>query len=454
MIWTRESYFYKRFFSLLIVLALQNLITFGVNLADNLMIGAFSEAALSGVALVNQIQFFIQMVVLGIGEGFIVLSARAWGEKDPEAIRTLASSALLPAAGFGVFMWAISFFAPHSLLSLFTNDQAVLAEGTAYLKIVCFTYLVFGITNVLLSVLRSVETVRIAFLVSCSTLILNVCFNSLLIYGKGGFPALGVRGAAIATLISRITELVIVICYLAFCDKKIRLKVKNCVTIKSEPFRRYLKIALPVIAGNALWGLAQAIQTAILGRLGSEAIAANSIATTLFQIVSVVTYASASAAGVLIGKTIGERRFDAVRQYTNTLQMLFLMIGILTGTTLLCLRDTVLSLYTVSPESMRLASLFITVLSVTAMGTSYQMPCLTGIVRACGDTSFVFRNDLVFMWGIVLPSAAISAFLLDASPLIVFCCLKSDQILKCFIAIFKVRNTVSDKKTFDKFITI
>ncbi|MBE7042984.1 MAG: MATE family efflux transporter [Ruminococcaceae bacterium] len=450
----KESYFYKSFFSLLVVLALQNLITFGVNLADNLMIGAFSEASLSGVALVNQIQFFIQMVVLGIGEGFIVLASRCWGEKNPAAIKKLVSCALLPAALFGFFMWAIGFFASEPLLSLFTNDQAVLAEGVAYLKIVCFTYLIFGITNVLLAVLRSVETVRIAFLVSCSTLLLNICFNSLLIYGRGGFPSLGVRGAAIATLISRFIELIIVICYLAFCDKKIHLKAKNVLSFSGDLFRQYAKIAMPVIAGNALWGLAMGIQTAILGRLGSEAIAANSIATTLFQIVSVVIYASASASGVLIGKTIGEHRFEAVKQYVHTLQIIYLVFGVLTGAILFALRDIMLSFYTVSPESKELASLFITVLSVTVIGTAYQMPCLTGIVRACGDTSFVFRNDLIFMWGLVLPSAAISAFLLDASPLIVFCCLKADQILKCFVAVFKVKKTISHEDGFNKLITM
>lgn len=447
-LFVKERYFYQSFFSLLLMLALQSLITFGVNLADNLMIGAYSEAALSGVALVNQIQFFIQMVVMGMGEGFIILASRAWGEKNPAAIRKLVSSALWPAACFGFFMWAAAFFAPNQLLSLFTNDRAVLQEGAAYLRIVCFTYLLFSITNVLLAVLRSVETVRIAFFVSCSTLLLNICFNSLLIYGKAGFPAMGVRGAAVATLISRSIELVIVVCYLAFRDRKIKLTLSDCLTFRPQVFRQYGKVSVPVISGNALWGLAMGIQTAILGRLGSEAIAANSIATTLFQIVSVVAYAAASASGVLTGKTIGEGRMEAVRQYTVTFQVIFLIIGVCTGGALFALRDVMLRFYTVSPQSKQLAWQFITVLSVTVIGTSYQVPCLTGVVRACGDTGFVFRNDLIFMWGIVLPSSAITAFWLDASPLIVFCCLKADQILKCFVAVMKVHKTMQHPERF------
>ena len=442
----KDRYFYRTFFALLVTLALQNLITFGVNLADNLMIGAYSEAALSGVALVNQVQFFVQMVVMGLGEGFIILASRHWGEKAPEAIARLVPSLLLPAGVFGLVMWGVAFFAPAQLLSLFTDDGAVLAEGVSYFKIVCFTYLLFSLTSVLLAVLRSMETVRIAFLVSCSTLVLNVCFNSLLIYGRLGFPEMGVRGAAVATLISRTVELVIVCCYLFFKDRKICLRLRDCFHFDPTLFRRYAKVSLPVVAGNAMWGLAMGIQTAILGHLGPEAIAANSIAVTLFQVVSVAAYASAASAGVLIGKTIGEGRNEAVVQYTATLQILFLIIGLCTGGLMFALRDVMLEFYTVSPQSRYLARQFITVLSVTVIGTSYQVPCLTGIVRACGDTSFVFRNDLIFMWGIVLPSSALGAFWLNASPLIVFCCLKADQILKCFVAMVKVRRTAADPK--------
>ncbi len=447
-IFVRDRYFYKSFFSLLVLLALQNLITFGVNLADNLMLGAYSEAALSGATLVNQIQFFVQMVVMGIGEGFIVLGSRYWGEQNTDAIRRLVFSVFWPAALFGIGIWAVSFFAPYQVLGLFTNDQVILEEGVAYLRIVCFTYLLFSLTSVLLAVLRSVETVRIAFLVSCSTLVLNVCFNSLLIYGKLGFPSLGVRGAAIATLISRAVELVIVLFFLKFRDRKLHLTLRDCVGYDRELFRQYTKVSAPVIAGNAFWGIAMGIQTSVLGHLGSEAIAANSIATTLFQIVSVATYASAAAAGVLIGKTIGEGRSDAVRAYGVTLQVLFLIIGLLTGGVLFALRDVMLSFYTVSPQSKALAWQFITVLSVTVIGTSYQVPCLTGIVRACGDTAFIFYNDLIFMWGLVLPASVLAAFVWKTSPLIVFWCLKMDQILKCFVAAVKVNRMISHPEQF------
>lgn len=181
-----------------------------------------------------------------------------------------------------------------------------------------------------------------------------------------------------------------------------------------------------------------AVQTAILGRLGKPVISANSIATTIFQVVSVISYGAASSSSILIGKTIGENRIDKVRKYAKTLQILYLFIGLGTGVILFCFKDAVVGLYAVSEETRRLAIQFITVLSISVCGTSYQVAVLTGIVRGGGDTRFVLFNDMIFMWGLVIPSAALSAFVFHFPPLIVFICLKADQILKCFVAVVKV----------------
>jgi Na+-driven multidrug efflux pump len=189
---------------------------------------------------------------------------------------------------------------------------------------------------------------------------------------------------------------------------------------------------------NFIWGVAMVTQTSILGHMGAFAIAANSIATTIFQIVSVVVFASASATTVIIGKTIGEGRLDKIIAYAKTLQMLYLIIGLCTGVLLFITKDHVLDYYTISAEARVLALQFMTVLSITVCGTAYQMPSLTGIVRSGGDTKFVLYNDTIFMWLIVLPASALCAFVFDLSPLITFICLKSDQILKCFVAIIKV----------------
>jgi len=151
-----------------------------------------------------------------------------------------------------------------------------------------------------------------------------------------------------------------------------------------------------------------------------------------------VAYGSANSTSVLIGKTIGEGRIDAVRQYAKTIQLLFLGIGICTGAVMFLSKDLILSLYQLTPDTMALSNTFLIVLSITSIGTAYQMPSLCGIVRGGGQTDFVLYNDLIFQWIIVLPTAALAAFVLDLSPLIVFICLKSDQVLKCLVAVVKV----------------
>lgn len=434
----RDKSFYRSFFQLTGTIALQNLVVFSVNLADNVMLGAYQEASLSGVALVNQIQFLLQMLTMGVGEGVVVLAAQYWGKRDTASIKRILSGALRVGMAIAVLLWAVVFFFPHAVLSLFTGDEAVIAEGMQYLAIICFSYFFFSYTNILLCALRSVETVRVGIVVSLSTLCINVCLNSLLIFGNLGAPRMGAAGAAVATLAARVVESVIVTLYLFRMDRKLCLRPADFAVFDRALFRDYARCGFPVLASNAIWGLAMAIQTAILGHLGSAAIAANSIATTVFQIFSVVAYGSASASGVIIGKTIGEGRLPDVRRYAKRLQLLFLAIGLLTGLGLFLVRGAVLSLYAISEESRALADQFLLILSVTCVGTAYQMPALTGIVRGGGDTSFVFVNDTIFMWCLVLPASAAAAFALQLPPAAVFVCLKSDQILKCFVAVVKV----------------
>ena len=175
-------------------------------------------------------------------------------------------------------------------------------------------------------------------------------------------------------------------------------------------------------------------QTAILGRLGNDTIAANSIATTIFQVVTVVTYASGNASSVIIGKTVGEGDIPRVKAYTKTLQIIYLFIGVATGAVLWLCKDLIIGLYDVTPQASALSAQFIGVLSLTVIGTSYQCACLTGIVTGGGDTKFVLINDLIHQWLIVIPAAFLSAFVFHGPMWVTFLCLKADQILKCFVA--------------------
>jgi signal peptidase I len=227
---------------------------------------------------------------------------------------------------------------------------------------------------------------------------------------------------------------------IGFIDKKLMLRLRDYLFFKRDVLLKYIKISLPLIASSAMWGIAQGAQTAILGRMGEATIAANSIASTVFQIISVVIYGAASATSVIIGKALGEGKREYMKEYSHTLQVIYIGLGLLTGAALFFFKDFIINFYNITPETYKLALQFMSVLSVTVIGTAYQMTCLTGIARGGGDTKIILINDTIHMWLIVIPAAALSAFVFGFSPVVVFICLKCDQILKCAVAAYWVNS--------------
>ena len=219
---SHDKNFYAALFPLLIIISLQNLISYSVNMADNIMLGAYSQNALSGAALVNQVFFLIQQAAVVIGDGLVVIASQYWGQKRMEPIRQITGMVLKIAFCLGIFLILLCSLFPGAILGFFTSDTAILSEAGSYLQIIKYTFLLYLVTQVLLSALRSVETVRIAFVISCVSLVVNVSINYTLIYGRFGFPELGIRGAAIGTMISRCLEFLIVFIYVIKIDKKLR----------------------------------------------------------------------------------------------------------------------------------------------------------------------------------------------------------------------------------------
>lgn len=440
MILCKDKAFYRRAAHLTAFIALQNVIVCFVGLVDNVMIGSFSQDALSGVALANQIQFLLQMIISGMGEGMAVLTAQYWGTRRLGPIRRVLAVALeMSGLVCGLFFVAVQ-ICPQGILGLLTTDEAAIAEGASYMRIVSFSYLFFGTGMMLVSAQRSIENVRVGMFSSLAGLVTNIALNWILIFGNLGAPRMGARGAALATLIARFVECGVAALYTYGLDRKLKGALSDFAHPDRAMMRDFIRVALPVAGTGASWGIAQAIQTAVLGHMGSSAIAANSIANSLFQVVSVVVYGLASASSVLIGTAVGSDDLSNLKGYVNSLQLMCLFAGIITGAVLFLCRELVLSLYAVTPEALEMARGFMNVLSVSVVGTAYQCGCLTGIVRGGGNTRFVLYNDLIFQWGIVLPLSILAAFVWKLDPVIVFFCLKSDQLTKCLVAVWQVNS--------------
>ena len=430
-VFTRDKNFYHTFFPLLLIITLQQIAALAVNMADNIMLGRYTELALSGATLVNQIQFTLQQIAAGIGMGIVVLASQYWGQEKIDPIKRIISLGIKVGCVVGIVFFVVSKTIPYEVLSLFTNDQAVIQEGIKYLNVICWTYLVFSISNSLMYSLQSVETAMIGTIMSVSTICINVCLNYCLIYGNFGAPEMGIVGAAVATLISRVMELIIILVYILFVDKKLRLKWFDLLKLDLTYWKDYIRVSTPIVLSGLLWGVAQAAQTSVLGHISATAIAANSIAVVIFQIFAVVGMSCANAASVTTGKTIGEGKLFLVRSYTKTMQMLFLLIGLCFGGLMFLLKDVIVGIYSVSEETQKMAINFLTILSVTTIGTCYEYPVESGIIAGGGTTKYAALVDNLFMWLFTIPTAYLSAFVFHLPPEMTFCFLKADQILKC-----------------------
>jgi putative MATE family efflux protein len=448
-----DKAFYKRLFILAVPIALQNIISFAVGLTDNIMVGSLGEVAISGVYLCNQIQVILQMLVSGIGAALIVLAAQYWGRNDKESVKNIIGIAIKFAAVFAIVFFVLVFFFTREFLGLFTNDIIVIDEAVKYARVICFSYLLFCISNVINASLRCIGTVKVGLYLSLLGFFLNVSLNWVFIFGKLGAPAMGVKGAAVATLVSRIVEFSCFIIYIRFKDKKLSLRFKELLNTNLVLVKDFFRYGFPVIMGDVFWGINMAVQGGIVGRLGADSIAAVSIANTIYSIFCVGVYGISSASAIIIGNAAGEGDLNKIKVYSKKLQVVFIAGGIVTGLLLYLAKDYVLLVYNVSASTIDIASTLLTVLSVTVIGTAYQMSTLTGIVRAGGATHFVLINDLIFVWLIVIPLSMFMAFVIGAPTWIIFLCLKCDQILKCAVAVVKVNRYDWVKKLTKEFST-
>ena len=443
-IFVRDKSFYKLLLTLAIPIMLKNLIGTSVGMADNVMVAALGDNAVNGATTANLITNFLFTILMNISASVMVLSTQYWGKGDTDSIRTIVGIGLRFSMGLGLIAFVMSFFFPVFTLRLFTNDENAIQAGIGYLKIVSWTYLIYGVTDILIASQTSVENVKIGLVVSLTASLMNIVMNYCLIFGVsfGSFtllPRLGVDGAAVATLISRITELTIIGIYVFFIDKKLKLTLPSLLKSNRLLTKDFLKYGLPIMAGGLVWAVNVSVQGAIIGKLGiPEAISASSVAGTVFNLITVVTFSVSGAASIIIGKAIGGGDFEKVKRYVITLEFIFLGFGLFTFAMLQLSQPLIPVIYKgLSPAALDMSRQFITVLSITGIGTSYQANSLS-LLKAGGDTRFVFLNDTFWVFAVVLPSSYIAGYLLGAPAWLVFGLMKGDQIYKCAVAVIKV----------------
>lgn len=433
------STFYKNVIALVVPMAFQNLINVGITATDVIMLGKVGEKVLSGASLGGQVQYIMVLFLFGLTSGATVLTAQYWGKKDITTIEKILALAIKSAI-FVTFLFTIAALAiPGILMKIFTNDPQVIAQGIQYLRVVAFSYILMGITQVYLYTMRSVERVLIATCVYLSSLICNIILNAIFIFGMFGFPALGVRGAALATLISRCLELFIVMIYAHFYNKEIRFRFHYLFHTEAVLWKDFLTYSLPVVLNEVMWGLGTAANTAVLGHLGSSAVAANSVAQVARQLATVVSFGLSSATAIYLGKTIGERKFEHARAYARHFIGLSFLMGAVGGGLILLASPIAISVLALTPIAKTYLKIMFFVMSYFVIAQAFNTTMVVGIFRAGGDTRFGLLLDVSTMWGCSILFGFLAAFVWHLSVPIVYVILMSDELIKVPITVWRYR---------------
>ena len=422
--------FYKKVFALVLPMALQNLINTGITTADVVMLGKVGETVLSGASLAGQIQFILNLFFFGITSGATVLTAQYWGKGDCKTIEKILGIALrLAIIMAGIFM-TLSLVIPEKLMHIFTSDPLVVTEGAKYLQMVAPTYLFMAVTMVYLNIARSIERVVISTLVYLVSLFINVVGNAVFIFGLFGFPAMGIEGAALSTLIARAVELAIVLFYAKYINKVIQIRISDIFARNSVLFADFLKYSLPVVLNELIWGAGFSANSAIIGHLNQSVVAANSVAQVARNLATVVSFGVAAATAIILGKVIGENKQQFARIYAKRLVRLSLFFGILGGAMILLARPWIIQFFAMSDLAQDYMEFMFLVMAGFVVCQSLNTTIIVGVFRAGGDTRVGLFIDAGTMWCGSILLGFFAAFVFHAPVKIVYLILLCDELLK------------------------
>lgn len=444
------KHFYKQVFMLVIPMAIQNLINVGVTAADVMMLGRVGEKVLSGASLAGQVQFIMTMILFGTTSGMTVLSAQYWGKKDTRSIEKIMGIGMTIGVSTALIFTIGALSIPEMLMSIYTSDPEVIMEGAKYLRIVGCSYIFMSMTQVYLYIMRSIERVIIATVVYSTSLVTNIALNALLIFGLFGFPKMGIMGAAIATLTSRIIEFSIVVWYAVFKNKVVRFRVSDMWRIDKNLLKDFVVYAAPVILNELMWGLGSSTNTAIIGHMGSAAVAANSVAQMARQMATVVVFGVANATAIYLGKTIGEKKYELAKVYGKKFVWLSVITGALGGGVILLVAPILKQVMVLSPEAQSYLMFMFFVMSYFTLCQSVNSTIIVGVLRSGGDTKYGLIIDIGGMWCISILFGALAAFVFHASVPVVYIILMSDEVIKIplsvgrFLSYKWIRNITRD----------
>ncbi|MDR3337129.1 MAG: MATE family efflux transporter [Treponema sp.] len=432
--------FYRSLFVLAIPIALQNLVNSLVNVADTVMIGRLGTVEIAAVGLGNQFFFLYNMFLFGIVSGGSIFTAQFWGKQDLPGIRKSMGICLVLALGMGVIFTAAALFFPGKIISVYSRDPDVIRAGAVYLRRLFPSFIPYAISFVFSHAMRSTEKVRLPMITTVIALSMNMALNYLFIFGAGPIPAMGVAGAAIATVISRFVEAAILVMVSYAARYVIAGSPGQFLAFNGTYARNFFIIAGPVMLNEMLWSVGISVQNLIMARTNTDAIAAFNITATISQLTWVVFMGLGNGAAVLIGKKIGAGDEKTARDYAKKICVFDPLAALVIALLLIPLAMLIPVLFKVNAQVLSYTAAMFLILGFSYPFRSFNMTMIVGVCRAGGDTIFCTVYDLVVMWLISLPLAAAASFIFHAPVPVIYLCLSLEDPLKSLLGVWRLRS--------------
>ncbi len=436
----KDKVFLKAMIAITLPIALQNLITSSLNMVDTLMISSLGEASIAAVGLANQIFFFYAVINFGIHSGSSIFISQYWGKEDVPNIRRVLDISLFLTAIVGIIFTIAGFFFPRALMNIFTHEEEVVRLGAEYLKIVSLSYLITGISFAYSIALRSTGRPKVPMMISGISFITNTFFNYIFIFGKLGMPALGVKGAALGTLMARVIEIAFLFYVVYRNIGPLSARVKDLIDWDKTFIKRFINTISPVVINEAFLSLVQIMYSIAYARIGKEATAAVQLTTTIQNVFFVFVRGLANACAVIIGNKIGRGEdVEEIYDYAKKFLWISIATGLVLGAILALTPDLTLKIFrNLEPEVYKSAKNLLIIMGLSFFIRSYTSTAIVGVLRGGGDTRYSMILELFSVWGIGVPLAFIGSLVLNLPVYMVFLLVTFEEVFKFLVSIPRI----------------
>lgn len=421
--------FYKDLRNVVQPMAIQNLISSAVNSADVIMLGYIGQTAIAAASLAGNVAFILFMISTGLSSGLVMLAAQYWGKKDTESIKTLLGIGLRICCTVEIIVALIAAFYPRILMLIFTKDEGLIIEGCKYLRAASFSYVCLSFSQMYQAGFKSIERVKIVTITSTTSLFLNIGLNAVFIFGLFGIPKMGITGVGIATSIARFIEMVICFIY-AGRQQDVRFSI-SCIFRSNKLLTRdFIRYSMPAVGNELVWGAAFAMYSVIMGHLGEEIVAANSVVNTVRQLGSVLCFGMAYGGAIVLGKYMGAGDMKIAERNASRLARITILSGVAGAILIICLYPILPFIADLNETAAHYRNVLLFINAFSIIGASINTVLICGIFRAGGDSKFGFIADSINMWCVSVPLGLLAAFVFKLPPLWVYFILYLDEFEK------------------------